>query len=84
MARWLLMSHDRADSMILTMTHERLAGLLGSDRPSISDIASMFQDKGMIAYRRGIVNILNRRKLEIASCECYEVIQQYYNQLGLS
>jgi CRP-like cAMP-binding protein len=84
MARWLLMSHDRADSMILTMTHERLAGLLGSDRPSISDVASMFQDKGMISYRRGIVNILNRRKLEIASCECYEVIQQYYNQLGLS
>jgi CRP-like cAMP-binding protein len=84
MARWLLMSHDRADSVILTMTHERLAGLLGSDRPSISDIASMFQEKGMISYRRGIVNIMNRRKLETASCECYEVIQQYYNQLALS
>jgi CRP-like cAMP-binding protein len=84
MARWLLMSHDRAESMILTMTHERLAGLLGSDRPSISDTAILFQERGMIAYRRGIVNIVNRRKLEIASCECYEVIQQYYSQLGLS
>jgi CRP-like cAMP-binding protein len=83
MARWLLLSHDRADSMILTMTHERLAGLLGSDRPSISDIASMLQEKGMISYRRGIVNIVNRRKLQALSCECYEVIQQYYNQLGL-
>jgi CRP-like cAMP-binding protein len=83
MARWLLMTHDRAESMVLTMTHERLAGLLGSDRPSISDIAILFQERGLIAYRRGIVNIVNRRKLEAASCECYEVIQQYYSQLGL-
>ena len=83
MARWLLMSHDRTDSMILTMTHERLAGLLGSDRPSISEIAGMFQEQGMISYRRGIVNILNRRRLESLACECYEVIQHYYNQLGL-
>ena len=77
------MSHDRTDSMILTMTHERLAGLLGSDRPSISEMASMFQEQGMISYRRGIVNILNRRRLESLACECYEVIQHYYNQLGL-
>lgn len=83
LARWLLMSHDRVNSQTLNMTHERLANLLGTDRPSVSDVASSFQKHGIIAYKRGIVKILSRRKLKESACECYEIMQEYHSQLGL-
>jgi CRP-like cAMP-binding protein len=83
LARWLLMSHDRANSHTLTMTHERLASLLGTDRPSVSGVAGSFQKLGIIAYKRGGVEILSRRKLKEVACECYQVIQEYYSQVGL-
>lgn len=71
LARWLLMSRDRIDSHILIMTHERLASLLGTDRPSVSDAARSLQDKEAIAYSRGVVEILSRRKLKEATGECW-------------
>lgn len=83
LARWLLMTHDRANSQTLNMTHERLANLLGTDRPSVSDVASSFQKHGIIAYKRGIVKILSRRKLKESACECYDIMQEYHSQLGL-
>jgi CRP-like cAMP-binding protein len=83
LARWLLMSQDRVNSDVLTMTHEWLATLLGTDRPSISVVASWFQKQGIIEYKRGAVRVLSRRKLKETACECYEVIQLYYSQLGL-
>jgi CRP-like cAMP-binding protein len=83
MARWLLMSQDRVNSVVVNITHERFATLLGTDRPSVSLVAGWFQQRGIIEYRRGVVRVLNRRKLKDAACECYEVIQEYYSQLGL-
>jgi CRP-like cAMP-binding protein len=83
MARWLLMLQVRVNSHILMTTHERLATLLGTDRPSVSLVASWFQKQGIIEYRRGVVRVLNRRKLKESACECYEVIHEYYSQLGL-
>jgi len=83
LARWLLMTHDRANSQTLAMTHERLASLLGTDRPSVSEAASALQKYGIISYQRGVVRILSRRNLREAACECYGVIQSYYSQLGL-
>jgi CRP-like cAMP-binding protein len=83
LARWLLMIQDRVGSQMLIMTHERLATLLGTDRPSVSVVASWFQKQGIIEYKRGIVKVLSRRKLKETACECYEVIQEYYSQLGL-
>jgi CRP-like cAMP-binding protein len=83
LARWLLMNQDRANSNTLTMTHERLATLLGTDRPSVSVAASWFQKQGIIEYKRGVVRVLSRRKLKEMACECYEVMQEYYSQLGL-
>ena len=62
---------------------EWLATLLGTDRPSISVMAGWFQKEGIIEYKRGIVRVLSRRKLKETACECYEVIQLYYSQLGL-
>jgi CRP-like cAMP-binding protein len=77
LARWLLMAHDRVDSGILRITHDFLATMLGTDRPSVSLAANQFQRMGIIKYSRGAVKILNRAALEDQSCECYGVIQRY-------
>jgi len=83
LARWLLMTQDRVDSEALPITHDFLATMLGTDRPSVSLAAGALQKKGFIAYTRGAVKIVNRRKLEDSACECYGVIRQYDGELGL-
>jgi CRP-like cAMP-binding protein len=75
-ARWLLMFQTRSDSDSLVITHDFLAEMLGTDRPSISLVAGNFQRKRVIEYKRGVVKILSRRKLENLACECHAVIQQ--------
>jgi CRP-like cAMP-binding protein len=82
LARWLLMTQDRVDSPSLHITHDFLATMLGTDRPSVSLAAAALQKKGRIEYTRGAVKIMNRRKLEGSACECYEVIRQYDGERG--
>jgi CRP-like cAMP-binding protein len=77
LARWLLMTQDRFDSNVLPITHDFLATMLGTDRPSVSLAAGILQKKQAIEYTRGTVKILNRKKLEVAACECYGIIQQF-------
>jgi len=76
LARWLLVAQDRLDHGYLRITHDSLATILGTDRPSVSLAASLLQRKGAIEYTRGVVKILNRRLLEDATCECYAVIEE--------
>jgi CRP-like cAMP-binding protein len=76
LARWLLMVQDRVESGILAITHDFLATMLGTDRPSVTLAAGILQKKGAIEYTRGAVKIRNRAKLEAAACECYEVMQK--------
>jgi CRP-like cAMP-binding protein len=83
LARWLLMTQDRVDSGSLPITHDFLATMLGTDRPSVSEAAGVLQKKNLIEYTRGAVKIVNRKKLENSACECYGVIQQYDGELGL-
>ena len=83
LARWLLMTQDRVDSGSLRITHDFLATMLGTDRPSVSLAAGVLQKKGFIEYARGAVKITNRKKLESSTCECYAVIRQYDGELGL-
>ncbi len=83
LARWLLMTQDRVDSGSLRITHDFLATMLGTDRPSVSLAAGVLQRKGFIEYTRGAVKIVNRKKLEASTCECYGVIRQYDGELGL-
>ena len=83
LARWLLMTQDRVDSGPLLITHDFLATMLGTDRPSVSEAAGVLQKKKLIEYTRGAVKIVNRRNLEDSACECYGVIQQYDGELGL-
>ena len=83
LARWLLMTQDRVDSGSLPITHDFLATMLGTDRPTVSLAAGVLQRKKLIEYTRGAVKIVNRKKLEDSACECYGVIQQYNGELGL-
>src|SRR5271168_3512087 len=83
LARWLLMTQDRVDSESLPITHDFLATMLGTDRPSVSIAAGVLQKKKLIEYTRGAVKIVNRKKLEDSACECYGIIQEYNGELGL-
>jgi CRP-like cAMP-binding protein len=83
LARWLLMTQDRVDSGSLPITHDFLATMLGTDRPSVSFAAGVLQKKGLIEYTRGAVKIVNRKELEDSACECYGVIRRYDGELGL-
>jgi CRP-like cAMP-binding protein len=83
LARWLLMTQDRVDSGVLAITHDFIATMMGTDRSTVSMAASVMQKDGIIDYARGEVKILNRRKLERSACECYGVIQQLEDELGL-
>jgi len=83
LARWLLMTQDRVDSGSLPITHDFLATMLGTDRPTVSLAAGVLQKKKLIEYIRGAVKIVNRKKLERSACECYGVIRQYDGELGL-
>jgi CRP-like cAMP-binding protein len=83
LARWLLMTQDRVDAESLPITHDFLATMLGTDRPSVSSAAGILQRDGLIEYTRGAVKIVNRKKLEDSACECYGITQQYNGQLGL-
>jgi CRP-like cAMP-binding protein len=83
LARWLLMTQDRVDSGSLPITHDFLATMLGTDRPTVSVAAGVLQGKKIIEYTRGTVKILNRKKLEGSACECYGVIRQYDGEFGL-
>jgi len=77
LARWLLMAEDSAASPTLGITHDFLATMLGTDRPSVSLAAGMLQKAGLIEYGRGAVRITNRPQLEDFACECYAVIRDY-------
>jgi CRP-like cAMP-binding protein len=83
LARWLLMTQDRVDSVSLHITHDFLATMLGTDRPTVSLAAGVLQRKEIIEYTRGAVKIVNRKKLEDSACECYGVIRQYDGEFGL-
>jgi CRP-like cAMP-binding protein len=83
LARWLLMAADRVDSSSLPITHDFLATTLGTDRPSVSLAAQILQRKKAIHYRRGAIEVLSRKGLEEAACECYKVIQQFNGVLRM-
>jgi CRP-like cAMP-binding protein len=83
LSRWLLMTQDRVGSGVLPITHDFIATMMGTDRSTVSLAALAMQKRGIIGYVPGAVKIVNRRKLEKASCECYDVILQLEDDLGL-
>jgi CRP-like cAMP-binding protein len=77
-ARWLLMTHDRVASDHFPMTHEFLADMLGVRRPSVSIAMGMLSRAGFTRYKRGKVEVLDRKGLEAAACECYRVLARQF------
>lgn len=75
LSRWLLMCHDRVDSSELQLTQEFLAEMLGTRRGTVNVAAITLQSAGLIQYRRGHINILDRPGLEAFSCECYGILR---------
>jgi CRP-like cAMP-binding protein len=82
-SRWLLMAHDRMDADEFVLTQQFLAIMLGARRPTVNATATRLQRMGLIRYTRGRIQVLNRRGLESASCECYASIQQEFERLKL-
>jgi CRP-like cAMP-binding protein len=78
---WLLQHLDRQTGDEFRITHERIAGMLGVRRESVSVAALELQREGFIHCSRGRIQVLDRRGLEQHSCECYRVVQRAYKQL---
>jgi CRP-like cAMP-binding protein len=75
LARWLLMTGDRARSEEFFLTQSFLADLLGLRRSTVNEIAGRLRSRKLISYHRGKIRILNRKGLEAASCRCYTRIE---------
>jgi CRP-like cAMP-binding protein len=80
-SRWLLTTHDRVGVDEFLLTQEFLGQMLGVTRASVNEVARDLQDAGAIRYSRGRISILDRRELELRSCECYRVIRTEFDRL---
>lgn len=79
LARWLLMTHDRVKSDHFRMTHEFLGHMLGVRRVGVTKAAHALQMRKLISYSRGDITVLDRKGLEAAACECYEVVKDMHD-----
>src|SRR5258708_22336465 len=77
LARWLLLCSDRAHTQALKLSQEFLADMLGSTRPTVSITAGTLKEEGLIDYNRGVIRILDGKRLEERACECYQIIKDY-------
>lgn len=83
LARWLLMSQDRAHADHFRVTHEFLSAMLGVRRVGVTAAAGALQRAGLITYHRGALTVVNREGLEAQACSCYQAdIKAYSDHLS--
>jgi CRP-like cAMP-binding protein len=81
LCRWLLMTRDRTQSDDLEMTQEFISNMLGVRREGVTHAAKALQQRGLIRYSRGHIQILDREVLEAGACECYAVVKEEHARL---
>ncbi|GAB4386123.1 MAG: Crp/Fnr family transcriptional regulator [Elainellaceae cyanobacterium] len=81
LARWLLETQERIDSDDLPLTQEFISTMLGVRRAGVTLAAQKLQERKLIQYRRGNVQILNQAGLEASACECFKTIKTQYDRL---
>jgi CRP-like cAMP-binding protein len=82
LCRWLLVSRDRVQTDTLHLTQEFISHMMGVPRTSVTAIASGLQKEGIIRHSRGKITILDRRRLETVSCECYRLVSEEIRHLS--
>jgi CRP-like cAMP-binding protein len=80
LARWLLLTVDRADTRELPLTHEFISYMVGGPRSAVTEAAAVLRDSGAIGYRRGLLTIQNLARLQQESCECYAAVHALYEK----
>ncbi len=81
LARWLLVVADRTGELKMELTQEFLGEMLGARRSSVTIAAGALQRSGLIDYRRGHIEILDRERLEDAACQCYPTTRRLFDNL---
>jgi CRP-like cAMP-binding protein len=81
LCRWLLLSLDRLPGNELLMTQELIANMLGVRRQGVTEAAKKLEKRGIITYARGLITVKDRRALEAAACECYDVVKRETDRL---
>ena len=84
LARWLLMTQDRINSDVISITHEFLSKMVGTDRATISVKLEELESCQIVRCRRGSVAICDRAQLQRRACECYRIFSQFNSELGIN
>jgi CRP-like cAMP-binding protein len=81
LCRWILHSQDRVEGNVVALTQEFLALMLGVQRPGVSLAAAQLQHAGLIKYRHGMIEVLDRAGIEEGACDCYAAVRDQFERL---
>lgn len=81
LARWLLTVQDQIQTSELVLTQEFISQMLGTRRSGVTVAAMALQQAGMISYSRGRITVVDREKMKLVACECYDVINNEFSRL---